>query len=337
MANYHIQSCQEMTAEMQAGWSLIFQGYVALRKGVVDVQLPSNQVDVLTSLMKYTKILVATVLAHINNYKTIKRTVADGENSLQFDPTLNEQLKGQHRQKQLLDSDVEPAPFLGNSVLQEQKILRELVSSLAGEVVKEIQTKSSEPTTTKTAIHDEAEISRRENEMTFALQKYIKTNQLPPVRDDSQLRSTVSDLRSINTILKERADRLQAESLKLSSDKFSLMSERQHLLQRVQQLEEKIIGLNHANRFYRKIHRPSSRGATRQQKRPPSSISVTSAPKTISVGGVQMEPEVVEWLQAMYLTLENEEKNQTDPDEESQKDEEQPKTGFAEYVASQRK
>ena len=335
MSNTHIQSCQEMTAEMQTGWSLILQGYITIRKGITDVRLPSNQLGVLSALMGYTKILVASVLAHIGNYKMIKRSSVSDNNIFQFNPHLPEQSKGQHRLRQLLEPDIDAAPFIGNSVVAEQQILREVATTLSNELVKEIQERSQESISTRVTISTEAEASRRENEMTFALQKYIKTNQLPSVKDESQLRSTVSELRSVNTLLKERSDRLEANSLKLSSDKFSLMADRQQLLQHVRQLESKIINLNHANGFYRKVHRPSSRSTSRQQQTP--HMSVSPIPRTISVGGVQMEPEVVEWLKEMYVTLENEEKEKLETENQIPiGPEQQSKTGFAEYVASRR-
>ena len=72
-----LQDSEELAREVKMGWQLLVKGYAQLRHAAVDVGGSRNQVAVMTGLMRYTKLLVTSMLVHVADYRVVRRSCLD--------------------------------------------------------------------------------------------------------------------------------------------------------------------------------------------------------------------------------------------------------------------
>eukprot|EP00755_Sulcionema_specki_P000537 Sspe_Gene.115343::Locus_102480_Transcript_1_1_Confidence_1.000_Length_992::g.115343::m.115343 len=268
----------------------------------------------------------------------VKRTPAVGQCDLDYTFEPSEVAKGMD---EALRGDGEAAVqgmsrcnVLGHSLEAEVHYLRDVVGVLCNELSREVQERNK-VVSQYTKFNSIMSHFRQDTDLTYSYKQRIRQLEqqlassmthdgLPNPRTGATGFSVeipipnsplpqdphpvVSELTAITNTLKERADQLQADALKLRSDKFALLGDKGLLLKRIRQLETKVIATNHANAHYRRAAAkkatipPRSEGGTpRPPTRPPSG-------RLLNVGGVEMEPEVVAWLKEMYAALSAEEK-----------------------------
>eukprot|EP00756_Hemistasia_phaeocysticola_P029084 Hpha_TRINITY_DN16209_c1_g17::TRINITY_DN16209_c1_g17_i1::g.13995::m.13995 len=314
---------EDMVAELRQSWHAMVSGYARLRHGLADLAFPPGQLAALAGLMRYAKILLATALASLTRYRTVNRSALPSlAPDLEFDAPVSAGVSEGDSQQQ---GDTERAAAAAGLSGVEHSHLREVVSALCGELVHERQqrgTLAGQLAKYNTVAGD----FRAEADLTLALRGRLRDLQVgsnldgdvhPHLPDPQPL---VSEATALNTVLKEQHDRLRAESLKLRADKFALLAEKGLLLERVRALEARAVAAAQTSGHYRrtleKVKRRNitSAGSTAGASpspllRPASSAAATPGAKSVStvdVGGVSMEPEVVDWLKEMYQVLSQE-------------------------------
>ncbi|KAJ9467716.1 hypothetical protein DIPPA_15598 [Diplonema papillatum] len=320
MSDMYLQSSDEMTTELQEAWQAMVQGFVKIHHAAVDVKASKQQLELASGLMRYSRMLVASILAYVVQYKQVRRsTKVPPELEVQLDIQLEEPLNRLDGPAIRPDGVEEELPFSGKRVVEEQAFLRKIVTTLGVELSREIQEKSELMTSRQAALNDIAQRAREESEVLRSLRERASSFGVPPKGDLYDDEQKWSDLAHTNVLLKEGQDRLTADVLKLSSDKYTLMSERSALLHRIGELEGQVSDLNATNARYRRLARPPKLSAliatsreiaqkhgTNYKQVSPAAYEASSSkqPKrTLTVGGMEMEPEVVEWLKEMYVTL----------------------------------
>jgi len=309
---------EDMVAELRQSWQAMVSGYTRLCHGLADLAFPSGQLTALAGLMRYAKILLATALASLSRYRTINRSALPSLGpDLEFDAPVGTEGTSQQQ------SDVERTAAAAGLNGVEHSHLREVVSALCAELVHERQQRGT--LTGQLARYNAvASDYRADADLTLALRGRLRDLQTGTPDADRQhplpdSQPLLTEARELNDMLKEQNDRLRADSLKLRADKFALMTEKGLLLERVRALEARAVAAAQTSGHYRrtleKVRRKnvttagSTAGASPSPARPPSSAAPTPGARSVStvdVGGVSMEPEVVEWLKEMYQILSQE-------------------------------
>eukprot|EP01065_Artemidia_motanka_P013171 TRINITY_DN17265_c0_g1_i1.p1 TRINITY_DN17265_c0_g1~~TRINITY_DN17265_c0_g1_i1.p1 ORF type:complete len:397 (+),score=82.71 TRINITY_DN17265_c0_g1_i1:64-1191(+) len=309
-------AAEDMAEEFKHSWQAVVTGYARLRHGLLDLGFPSTQMRVLASLMRYAKIMLATAIASLSRRSTVARSTLPALGSeLDFDTPVPEHPESDDAER------VAAAEGLSGA---ENGFLRDVVSALCSELTQEIHQRGH-LTGELAKFNSTAAAFREDADVTLALRERIRELQSlrslgAPVPVDPQ--PLVTDCTALNVALKEQCDRLRASSLKLRADKFALLTDKGLLLDRVRGLEARAVVSAQNSSHYRHSlaraqkqrsallvgQRPGSASpsAPSPLARPPSVPKPSKEAGLVSVGGVDMEPEVVEWLREMYNVLSTE-------------------------------
>eukprot|EP01006_Ploeotia_vitrea_P022599 TRINITY_DN54999_c0_g1_i1.p1 TRINITY_DN54999_c0_g1~~TRINITY_DN54999_c0_g1_i1.p1 ORF type:complete len:267 (+),score=30.37 TRINITY_DN54999_c0_g1_i1:37-837(+) len=122
---------------------------------------------------------------------------------------------------------------------------------------------------------------------------------------DSELQNAMRTGETISvreaTVLREENTKLKAENMRLTSERVALTGENKILLAKLKDMEQRLLSLSETNsRLKHQIGKLVDKQTRMQHALP----AQKRQPKTtLTVGGIEMEEEVVNWLKEMYLTL----------------------------------